>query len=31
LEGEEIEVANEIKYQGIILNGRGKGRKRRDK
>jgi hypothetical protein len=27
LEGEEIEVANEIKYVGIILDGRGFGRK----
>jgi hypothetical protein len=27
LGGEEIEVANEIKYLGIILDGRGKWKK----
>jgi hypothetical protein len=31
LGGEEIEVANEIKYLDIILDGRGKWEKERDK
>jgi hypothetical protein len=30
LGGEEIEVANEIKYLGIILDGRGKWKRREE-